>query len=130
MKIAIIILGILGSLASLGLGSIWVNDYNKNKDLIESAADSGLVSEDDHSMVELKQVVNAGYSLIVLGLVSLIVSIMVGKLKKVTGIILLIAVAVPAFFTMKSLLATFLLLIAAILAFVMKPKAVEATSNP
>jgi DNA-binding transcriptional regulator of glucitol operon len=39
MKKAVLILVIIGTVASLILGIIWLSDYNNTKDLVDSAKD-------------------------------------------------------------------------------------------
>ncbi len=119
MKIATIIIVILGVLAAIGLGIVWEADVNEAKQLLN---DSGLEQN-----AELKKVIdserNGGYALIAGGIVSLISVILLGKLKKISALLILISAVVPAIFDLRSFIATFLLIIGAILAFLYKPKA-------
>ncbi len=119
MKIATIIIVILGVLAAIGLGIVWEADVNEAKQLLN---DSGLEQN-----AELKKVIdserNGGYALIAGGIVSLISVILLGKLKKISALLILISAVVPAIFDLRSFIATFLLIIGAVLAFLYKPKA-------
>ena len=117
MRIAALIMGILGGLASGMLGMKWISDYNDAKALIESIGSMGV------DMGEINAMHTAGFILLA-GLVAGIaggILAFVGKGK--LGAPLLLAFAIlPAFFAAKSLVFTFLLIIAAVLAFMAKPK--------
>lgn len=122
MRIAALILGLLGALASLGLGAKWVSDYNQFKDTIAQmesmAAQSGVASD---AVKELDNLKTAGYLMIVMGLASVAGAILALKKAKVAAIIFILGFLLPAIFSMKTLLATFFLLLAGILAFIAKP---------
>lgn len=124
MKIAVMVIGILGALASFSLGAKWISDYSEYSDTITSlekmSEKTGTASAE---LQKLKGLRNSGWSLMVLSVLSLAASVMISKLGgKITGGVLLLAVIVPAVFSAKSLIATFILAIAAILAFLYKPK--------
>src|SRR5258708_6018063 len=81
MKIAVIILGILGSLAFGGLGSKWVSDYESNKAQIKSitklAASLGGKSADvDEAIKGVERTKTAGYIMIVVALFGLAASVL------------------------------------------------------
>jgi len=126
MKIAVIILGILGSLAFGGLGSKWVSDYEANKAQIKSlarlASSLGTKStEMDEAIKGVERTKTAGYIMIVMALLGLAASVLVGKLGKLSGAVLLVGAAIPAALAPVSLIAGFLLIIAGILALFVKP---------
>lgn len=73
-------------------------------------------------MSELAAVRTGGYLLIAMGLASLGGIAVLGKQPKIAAGVFGLAVLLPAIFTLKTLLATFFLLIAAVLAFRMQPK--------
>jgi hypothetical protein len=125
MKIAVIILGILGSLAFGGLGGKWVSDYEANKEQIKSlaklASSLGGKSEDmDAAIKAVERTKTAGYIMIVAALAGLAASLLVGKLGKLSGVVLLVGASLPAALAPLSLVAGFLLIIAGILALFVK----------
>jgi hypothetical protein len=126
MKIAVIILGILGALAVGGLGAKWVSDYETNKESIVAltklahSLGGGKVSEVDEQIKTLDRVKTAGYIMIVGALLALAAALGVGKLGKISAAVMLVAVIVPAALAPLSLVASFLLIIAAALAFFVK----------
>ena len=130
MKIATLILGIIGSLASFGLGSKWYTDYNKHKQTMENlttaAGSLGGSNKVSAAMSEYNNIGHASYALLACGVIALIASLLVFKHSKVAAIILVLAAVVPAIFTTKALIATFLLFIAGSLAFFVKPKMANA----
>ncbi len=129
MKIAALILGIIGSLASFALGSKWYTDYNKYKETAESlttAAGKLGNAEVSASMSEFNTIGHASYALLACGVIGLIASLLVFKQSKMAAIILVLAAVVPAVFTAKALIATFILFVAGALAFLVKPKMANA----
>ncbi len=127
MKVAILILGILGSLLTVGLGAKWLSDFNKYKDTfaqiekMSSQMPEGQKIPDD-LMGKIKKTHNAAYALVGLGLLSFLSSLLVFKMPKLTGIIMLLTVIVPAVMTPQALVGSFLLIISGILAMIAKPK--------
>jgi len=124
MRIAITILVIISVLASIGLGVIWISDYNKYKDQIDSvsqAADEwGVDIKNELNQVE--KLKNCAYVLIAVGIISLLAVIFIGKLKKISAVIFLLSAIIPAIFALVTLLATALFIVGGILAFFYKPK--------
>ncbi len=131
MRIAITIIVIIGVLTSMGLGLYWVNDYNDYKSQIEeissTADDLGVDVKDELNALE--KIKNCGYVLAVGGILSLIAVILIGKLKKISAIVFLLAAIVPAILTPASLLGTFMLIVGGILALFYKPKAQAAETT-
>jgi hypothetical protein len=125
MKIAVIILGILGSLALGGLGGKWVSDYEDNKAQIRSlgklAASLGSKSSDVEAAIKgVERLKTAGYIMMVMALVGLAASVLVGRFGKLSGAALLVGAGIPAVLAPLSLVAGFLLVIAGILALFVK----------
>jgi hypothetical protein len=121
MRIAALILAVLGGLFSALLAVKWLGDVNEYQRTIAAAAELGV------DMSELNALVRGSYALLgscVLGIVGGVLALK-GK-GKPAGALLLIAVVAPAIFTAKTLLTTSFILIAAILAFLSKPKAAPA----
>jgi hypothetical protein len=125
MKIAVIILGILGSIAFGGLGTKWVSDYESNKAQIKSlsklaASLGGKGSDVDDAIKAVERTKTAGYLMIVVALLGIGASVLVGKFGKLSGAVLLVGAAIPAVLAPLSLVAGFLLVIAGILALFVK----------
>lgn len=126
MKIGALILALLGILASIGLGAKWVSDFNQYKDQIaqmQAMADQGggMMAG---MMDELNGLKTAGYLMMLMGLASVGGVVMLFKNAKIAGGIFLVAAILPGVFAAKALVATFFLLIAGILAMLVKPAAV------
>lgn len=132
MKIAVLILGLLGSIAFLTVGAIWLSDYNAHKDEIagmkQTMTQLGASGAIDEQLKELQTHVRAAYSMLVLGGLSFLASILVFKVSKLSGAILILSVLIPAILLPKTLLFSFILLIAGALAFAVKPKKVAQTA--
>jgi hypothetical protein len=126
MKITALVLGILGGLAAGALGAKWVADINSpaGKQAL-AMADSPLVKRSPllrEEVKRLKAASTAGYLL----LLSLGLGIAGGILTlrnkgKIGGAMLLVGAVLPAVFAPMTLIATFLLPIGAVFAFVAKP---------
>ncbi len=117
MKIAALIVGLIGALLTAGLGSKWVSDYNDNQKLIASL--SGVDASLDK---EISRTRNAGYLMIVFGIAALGAAALVFKQSKISGGVMLAAAIVPALLAPKSLVFTFFLVIAGLLALLARPK--------
>jgi len=120
MRVAAMILGLLGSLAILFFGAVWIADYNKSKDDMASlqkiAARDGADDAISRSFEELRNNVKAAYAMVGLGIISLVASFVVFRLATISGLLMLTAVIIPAVLAPKTLLFSFLLSIAGILA--------------
>lgn len=117
MRIAALVLGVLGALLSGMLGIKWLGDASDAKAAIEAAKSLGA------NTAELDAIVRAGYGLVaslVLGIAGGVLALK-GKGKAAAGA-LAAGVLLPAVFSMKTLLTTIFLGIAALLAFFSKPK--------
>ncbi len=124
MRVAVIIIVILGALASIGLGAKWISDYNSLKSEVTAATDTadelGIDIKDE--LNDVKDLMNCAYALVVGGIVAVVSVILIGKLKKLSAVLILVSAIVPAVLSPLSLVATFLLIIGGILAFFVKPK--------
>ena len=117
MKIAALIVGVIGALLVAGLGSKWVSDYNENKALIASL--HGVDSSLDNEIAKTR---NAGYMMIVLGIAAIGAAAMVFKKAKISGGVMMAAAILPALLAPKVLVFSFVLVIAGVLAMLAKPK--------
>jgi hypothetical protein len=117
MKVAALIVGLIGALMTAGLGSKWVSDYNDNKRVIES-----LSGGDGALLQEVNRTKNAGYLMIVFGIAAIAAAGLVFKKAKISGAVMVAAAVIPAFLAPKALVFTFFLLIAGVLALAAKPK--------
>jgi hypothetical protein len=121
MKIGALILSILGAVFSVLLAMKWLGDAREYQQLIGAAASLGVDTS------EIASLVRAGYALFGTGVLAIAGGVMTLRGKgKIGAALLLVAAIAPAIFTAKTLLATFLLPIAALLAFLSKPKAAQA----
>lgn len=123
MRIAVIIIVILGSLFTMALGAKWVFDYNDGKQAIEALQQSSkTLGVDTSSFDELEKYKTGGYILIVCGLVALVTVFLIGKLGKIAAVIMLLAGIAPAFIDPATLIFTFFVILGGILCFFVKPK--------
>lgn len=119
MRIAALILGILGGLASGALGMTWISDYNKSKELIESMKAMGAAGAE---LGALDGMVTAAYIMLAGLVIGIVGGILALKGKgKIGGPLMIIFAILPAFFAGKALIFTFLLLIGGVLAVISKP---------
>ena len=113
MRIVVFILAILGGLAAAALGAVWLAD----------AAAVEQLQLGEEAGVALEGIVTAGY-LLLLALALAIAGGVLALLRKgkfAAGVLISAAVA-PAIFEPKSLVFSFLLVVAGLLAFAVKPK--------
>lgn len=122
MRLAAKIIVILGILASIGLGIYWEVDYSESTKYIADTKSSIGIDLSSDFKDELAARQKGGFALIAGGIVSLVSVIMMSKLKKISSILILLSAIVPAIIYPSALVATFLLIIGAILAFFIKPK--------
>jgi hypothetical protein len=122
MKIATIIIVIIGVLATAGLGVYWVTDYNSAKEDIATLSKLDMGDEVQSLLDDAEKQKNSGYALMIGAALSLVAVLLIGKLKKISAILILIAAIAPAIIYPNALIATFLLIIGGILAFFVKPK--------
>jgi hypothetical protein len=129
MKIAALILGILGGLAYAGWGMAQLSSYEESKAKIASlnkmVASLGVKKSSGPmaaAMAQLDKALRASYAALILGLLALVAAGLVFKLSKVSGGVMLLAAVIPAIFYPWILLFGFLLVLAGIFALVAKPK--------
>lgn len=121
MRIAVLILAILGAIGAGILGVIWVSDYESGKDLVNLAGALG--GEEAVDVDEFHRLGIAAYMLLVAALLGVVGGILafLGK-GKIAGAIMLVGVAIPGFLAPMSLVFSGLLALAGVLAFLIKPK--------
>jgi hypothetical protein len=140
MRIAALVLGLLGSLMLFMVGVLWTDNAEHLKEVedmaqtvqtaTKEAAAAGHTVPADASTKNLERALDAvrgkaraSYAMAAAGLVAFIASFLVLKFPKVSGAIMALAVVGPAVLYLGSLLASFLLAPAAVLALLAKPKA-------
>jgi hypothetical protein len=136
MKIAVIILGLLGAIAGGGLGIKWLSDISKNADVLklgeeklkslEASGNTADLAKVKKAMSDLHSATWGGYLLVggaVLGLAALVMLIM-GKIPpKVAGIMLILASAAAGIVAPPSMIFSGAMILAGGLCFLMKSKA-------
>lgn len=135
MKIAALLLGLLGSLLVMALGAKWVTDFKKNEETVRKSAEllqqlgGGKPGSAEAEMFKtLERRVNAGYAMVLLGIPALLASLLVFKLPKVAGGAMALAALVPGVLAPPSLLFGCVLLLGALCAFLVKPRVVASAS--
>jgi hypothetical protein len=129
MKIAALVLGILGSLAVVLLGVSWVGQYKEleKSETYTMLKQSRTQDSPDPLLGEVfakaERLGNAGYANFAMGIIALVCAPFVFKVPKVSGTLMALAVVVPAVLEPRSLIASFLLALAALFAFLAKPPA-------
>lgn len=126
MRVAVIVLVIIGTIASIGLGIKWLSDFNTYKAEIASVEDLKADPEVAQALEDMKAMKNCAYALIVCGIIALVAVFLIGKIGKVAAGVILACAIVPAIFSPISLAFTFFFIIGGILAFFIKPKAEAA----
>jgi hypothetical protein len=117
MRIAVLILAILGALASAALGIKWLSDANEYKATLEAVAKMGIDTS------EITSLIRGAYALLGGAVLALVGGFLAMNHKgKIAAGVLALAVIAPAAMAPKTLVATFFLVIAAILAIFVKPK--------
>jgi hypothetical protein len=117
MRIAGLILGIIGGLLAGMLGMTWMRDANRMRELIEAAKSLGVDTG------EMDKLVIAAYILLAVMVVGIVAGVLAfcGKGKIAAPLMILGAIA-PALFAPKALVFTFILLLGGLLSFAAKPK--------
>lgn len=114
MRIAAFILGILGGLCAAALGITWLSDAAELQDQIAAAEAAG---------VSVDSLITAGYLLVAalfLGVAGGVLALM--RKGKIAAPVLIASAVLPAIFEPQSLVFSFLLIIAGLLALGAKPK--------
>ena len=118
MRIAGLILGILGGLAAGFLGMKWLSDANDMKEMVGAARNLGI------DMSELDKTVTAAYILLGSAVLGIVGGVMAFKGKgKIAAILMLIGALAPVILAPKALVFTCILLIGGIVSFLAKPAA-------
>lgn len=126
MKIAVIIIVILGAIASFILGITWLSDFNDYKAeiaVVNEIADISSDPELSQALKDMEAMRNCAYALIACAIIALVAVFLMAKIGKIAAAIILAAGVIPVFLSTESLLFTSLLVIGGILAFFVKPKA-------
>ncbi len=121
MKIASMIIGILGAVLGIILGITWMSDYFSMQQQINAAgaiAKSLSNSLLQAQMAELSKLYIASFVLTIGGVIAVVATIMINKLKEKTAYVLIAVPVIAAILAPKSLVFTFLMPIAAIMVFV------------
>lgn len=118
MRIGALITGIIGGLWSAMLGLKWQGDADEYAEALALAAKVGADTS------EISALVTASWFMVVGLLVAIVGGVMTMRGKgKIGGALMLAIAIIPAFFTLKALAGTFLLIVAGGLALLSKPKA-------
>lgn len=145
MRIAALVLGLLGSLILFMVGVLWTDNAEHLQEVeamaqtvqtaAKEAAAAGQGARADAATGDLQRSLDAvrgkaraSYAMAAAGLVAFIGSFFVIKFPKVSGAIMALAVIGPAVLYAGSLLASFLLAPAALLALLAKPKPPKAVA--
>ena len=132
MRIAGLILGILGGMAAAFLGIIWLRDYNTVKSTVDAAVElsRSAGTEVPAEFAELKRLATAAYLLIAAGAVGLAggVATMLGR-GKIAGPLMIVAALAPVALAPKALVFGCILLVAGIICFLAKPKVAAGRST-
>ena len=134
-KTPTVVLAVIGAVGALFLGFIWITDYNEVKGLVGLAraideAEGGPMAS---KFAELKRLVAAAYLLVIGGLVGIGAAIAFKADKidaKLAGMIFVACAAIPGILAFRSLLFTFLLIVAGLLALKAAGKAGAAAAPP
>jgi hypothetical protein len=117
MRILGLILGILGGLLAGCFGWKWLDDINHAKAMLDLARSAGRNMADvDTTVMACRMLIGSMGAGIVGGILA-----MMGK-GKIAALLMLAGAIVPAIWMPRSLGATFLLLIAGVVCFFVKPK--------
>ncbi len=139
MRVAALVLGLLGSFMVFIVGVLWTDNAVHLKEaeeavqsvhaLAKEAAASGHAPKADAATQDLDRTLaavrgkaKASYAMVAAGLVAFVGSFFVFKFPKGSGAIMALAVLGPAVLYVGSLFASFLLALAAVFALLAKPK--------
>ncbi|MDP4091733.1 MAG: hypothetical protein Q8920_00055 [Bacillota bacterium] len=135
MKVAVLVLVIIGCILMTVVGISWLSDYNDNKSAVDSLNDlaKNLGVDDSTSSGIMDQVNNIagyeskGYILIICGVVALAAFLFKKKLgAMLTSIVILAAGILPIIASPKALIFSSVLILAGILSFVVKNQDIQA----
>jgi hypothetical protein len=117
MRIAGLVLGIIGGLLAGMLGLTWIRDANRMRELVDAARNLGVDTG------EVDKLIVAAYILLVVMVVGIVAGVLAFKGKgKVAAPLMILGAIAPALFAPKALVFTFILLLGGLLSFAAKPK--------
>ena len=117
MRIAGLILGIIGGLLAGMLGITWMRDANRMRELIETAKSLGVDTG------EVDKLVIVAYILLAVMIVGIVAGVLAFRGKgKIAAPLMILGAVAPALFAPKALVFTFILLLGGLLSFAAKPK--------
>jgi hypothetical protein len=117
MRIAGLILGVIGGLLAGMLGMTWMRDANRMRELIEAAKSLGVDTG------EVDKLVIAAYILLAVMVVGIVAGVLAFRGKgKIAAPLMILGAIAPALFAPKALVFTFILLLGGLLSFAAKPK--------
>jgi uncharacterized integral membrane protein len=123
VRIAVIILVVIGSLLTMSLGAKWIFDYNDGKQTVEELKqDVKSLGVDTSSLDEIEDYKTDGYVVLVCGFLALVSVFLIRRFGKFTAVMMLLAGIVPAFVDPGALIFTFFVLLGGVLCFFVKPK--------
>lgn len=123
MRVAVIILVVIGSLLTMSLGAKWIFDYNDGQQAIQELQESAKsLGVDASALDDIEKYKTDGYILIVCGLVALVSVFLIKKVGKLTAVIMLLAGIAPAFADPAALIFSFFVILGGVLCFFVKPK--------
>lgn len=128
MRTAAIILVMIGTIASIGLGIKWISDFNTYETEIASVEELKADPEVAQALEEMEAVRNCAYALILCGVIAAVSVFLAGKIGKAAAGILLACAIVPAILSPISLAFTFFFIIGGIMVFFAKPKVSALTA--
>ena len=147
MRVAALVLGLLGSSLLFLVGVLWTDNAEHLKEaedaarmlqtVTKEAAAAGQpvpadakakANEMDRMLDAVRGKARASYAMAAAGLIAFVASLLALKFPKVSGGIMALAVLGPAVLYVGSLLASFLLALAAVFALLAKPKAPKPVS--
>jgi ABC-type protease/lipase transport system fused ATPase/permease subunit len=117
MRNAALMAGLIGALATIGLGAKWTTEYEPNRAALANlTALTGPSPEAQTAMSRLERTRAAGCTMLVLGILSFGAALLVFRQSKVAGSVMLAAAVIPAVLAPMSLAVSFSLIPAGILA--------------
>lgn len=117
MRIAGLVLGIIGGLLAGMLGLIWMRDASRMRELVDAAKNLGVDTG------EVDKLIVAAYILIAVMIVGIVAGVLAFKGKgKIAAPLMILGAIAPAVFAPKALVFTFILLLGGLLSFAAKPK--------
>jgi hypothetical protein len=136
MRVAAIVLVIIGSLLSVGLGVKWLSDFNEYKEQLKSvsALSSSLGSSQDKTVSSASKEIDdalkavatlrlCGIFLIIGGILSLVMVFLSRKIKTISSAALVILGVIPGILSPVAFVVTFFGILGGIFVYFSKPKA-------